>query len=110
MYAIFRQEREKYAKHRNKSQKYPSKYLSLIMDGMDQQKTDLPHIISNPKSMAGCYTLETHVTGVRVHGRSTFMFIDCGQFPHDSNLTIEILLRTCEQLQVSFIFGITVAL
>ena len=68
---------------------------------MDQQKTDLPHITSNPKSIAGCYTLETHVTGVHVHGRSTFMFIDWRQFPHDSNLTIEIPLRTCEQLQVS---------
>lgn len=62
-----RDEREKYAKHRHKAEKYPSKYLSLIIDGMDQEKTNIPHILSNPKSMAGAYTLETHVTGVQVH-------------------------------------------
>ena len=43
--------------------------------------------------MAGSFTLETHVTGIRAHGRSTTMVIDCGEFPHDSNLTIEIMLR-----------------
>ena len=99
-YISFRTEREKYAKHRNKAQKYPSQYVSIIVDGMDQEKTDLPHIISNPKSMAGSHTLETHVTGIRAHGRSTMMFIDWGQFLHDSNLTIEILLRMCQHLHV----------
>lgn len=34
--------------------KHRIQYLSIIMDGMDQDKTDLPHIISNPKSIAGC--------------------------------------------------------
>ena len=38
--------------------------------------------------------------GIRAHGRSTMMVIVCGQFPHDSNLTIEIILRMFEQLQV----------
>jgi len=88
---ICRTEREKYAKHRHKAEKYPSKYLSIIIDGMDQDKTNIPHLISTPKALAGNYTLETHVTGVRAHGRSTMMFIDCQQFPHDSNLTIELL-------------------
>ena len=95
-----RSEREKYAKHRRKSEKFQDKYLSLIIDGMDQDKTDIPHIISNPKAMAGCYTLETHVTGVRVHGQCTLMVIDCGQFPHDSNLTIEAMLQLLHHLKV----------
>ena len=95
---LYRKEREKYAKHRNKAQKYPSKYASIIIDGMDQDKTDVPHIIMKPKSMAGAYTLETHVTGIRAHGQNTMMVIDCGQFPHDGNLTIEIILRMCQQL------------
>ena len=42
-------EREKYMKHRRKAEKQPSKYISLIIDGMDQDKTNVPHIISNPK-------------------------------------------------------------
>lgn len=67
---------------------------------MDQDKTNIPHIISNPKALAGNYTLETHVTGVRVHGRCSIMFIDCGQFKHDSNLTITILLKVFLKMKV----------
>lgn len=67
--------------------------MSIIIDGMDQDKTNVPHLISTPKALSGAYTLETHVTGVRVHGRCTMMFIDCQQFPHDSNLTIELLTQ-----------------
>ncbi len=54
---------------------------------MDQSKTNIPHIVNNPKVMAGAYRLETHITGVKVHGRFTMMFIDSGQFNHDTNLT-----------------------
>ena len=36
-------------KHRQKAEKEPSKYISLIIDRMDQAKTNIPHIISNPK-------------------------------------------------------------
>ena len=64
---------------------------------MDQDKTDIPHIISKPKAMAGAATLETHVTGARAHGQLTVMAIDCGQYPHDSNL---ILLRLFKELKV----------
>ena len=55
---------------------------SIIIDGMYQDKTDIPHIISKPKAMAGAATLETHVTGARAHGQLTVMAIDCGQYPH----------------------------
>ena len=109
IHTVHRKEREKYAKHRNKAQKYQSNYVSIIIDGMDQDKTDVSHIISNPKSMAGAYTLETHVTGVRAHGRCTMMVIDCGQFPHDSNITIEILLRMIQQLKALCITIIVLA-
>ena len=95
-----RSEREKYAKHRHKSEKHPGTYLSVIIDGMDQDKTDIPHIITNPKALAGAYRLETHITGVRAHGHCTFMLIDSGEFPHDSNLTIEALLRVFRHLKV----------
>jgi hypothetical protein len=75
---------------------------------MDQDKTDIPHIFSNPKAMAGSYTLETHVTGVRAHGHCTMMVIDCGQFNHDSNLTIEILLHMLQHLKVLHVFAVYV--
>jgi len=59
---------------------------------MDQSKTALPHIPSNPKSLAGQYTLPTHHTGIHAHGRLTMIAVDWGQFPHDSNLTINALM------------------
>ena len=58
MNMIHRRKREKYAKHIRKAQKYPELYLSIIIDGLDQSKTDLPHI-TNPKLLAGCHTLST---------------------------------------------------
>ena len=33
-------------------------------------------------------------------GLIIMMFIDCGQFSHDSNLTVEVLLRVFHQLKV----------
>lgn len=101
MHQPFRNEREKYAKHRHKAEHTPAKYLSVIIDGMDQDKTDIPHIISNPKALVGNQTLETHITGVKVHGRLTLMAIDCGQFKHDSNLTLEVLMRVMMELKVN---------
>lgn len=94
------QEREKYAKHQQKAGKYSDKYICVIIDGMDQDKTDIPHITSNPKAIAGAYTLDTHVTGAIAHGRCTMMAVDCGDFPHDSNLTIEVIVRLLHQFKV----------
>lgn len=50
--------------------------------------------------MAGAFTLETHITGVRAHGRGVFMFIDSNDFKHDSNLTIEVITRTLFHFKV----------
>lgn len=72
----------------------------MIIDGMDQDKTDIPHIITNPKAISGSYKLETHITGIRAHGRCTLMVIDCGQFHHDTNLTIEVFLQLFHLLKV----------
>ena len=52
------------------------------------------------KMIAGAYLLETHITGIRAHGRKTIMCLDCNDFRHDSNLTIEIILRMLVQFKV----------
>ena len=98
---MYRKECEKYAKHRRKNEKYSSMYLSLIIDGMDQEKTNIPHIISNPKVLAGGYTLETHVTGVRCHGHGVTMFIDWRQYAYDTNMTIQLLIETFSKCKVN---------
>ena len=48
-------------------------------------------------------TLKTHITGVISHGHpqpggKIFKFLDLNQYPHDSNLTINCLLRVLHDL------------
>ena len=90
---INRDGREKYAKHRCKAEKEPERYLSLIIDGMDQEKTKILHILSKPKALAGSYLLETHITGVKMYGRGSKMYTDHQQYPHDANLTAELVSK-----------------
>ena len=71
---------------------------------MDQEKTNIPHILSKPKALAGSFTLDTHITGVKVHGRGSNMYIDYQQFPHDANLTAELLSKTILDCKVKTIY------
>lgn len=43
-------ERAKLAKHRKKAYDEPEKYLGLVIDGMDQKKTELPHFVGFQKA------------------------------------------------------------
>ena len=74
-------------------------YLSVILDGMDQRKTNLPHLQAwgsfNGLSQEGY--LHTHVTGAIVHGRNNMFIIDYQQWPQDSNLILNVLFGSaCE--------------
>ena len=95
---LCRIERKKYHRHREKSRADPDKYGTVIIDGMDQAKTNLPHTRKLSKSTSGLWRLRTHVTGSLFHtqsphGKLAFSFIDLLQWPHDSNLTITILVK-----------------
>ncbi|XP_071958009.1 uncharacterized protein [Antedon mediterranea] len=92
-------ERRKYYKHMQKARQNPNKYLSIIIDGMDQSKTDLPSFACESKETSKMWKLATHVTGVLVHGRHGHCFIDLKQFPHDSNLTCNIILTVLSEIQ-----------
>ena len=45
------EQRRKYYKHRDKAILRSGKYLSIIMDAMDQKKTDLPQLMRKPKDI-----------------------------------------------------------
>ena len=79
--------------NREKARQEPQKYLSIIVDGMDQNKTDLPHFTRKSKSAGNMWVLRTHITGAILHGRRSFAFIDVHLWPHDSNLTNNIILN-----------------
>ena len=74
----------KYYEHRRKATENPNKYMLIIIDGMDQSKTAVPHFLEQTKSTSLMYRLKMHVTGVLVHSQHTYGFFDYGQFHHSS--------------------------
>ncbi|CAC5417793.1 unnamed protein product [Mytilus coruscus] len=66
---------------------------SIIVDGMDQAKTHIPHFIDMPKNLEPKNLLQSHITGIIIHGKGTKIYLDVSQYPHDSNLTMHCLLN-----------------
>ena len=101
-FSYTRNERQKYYHHREKSRQNPEKFITVIVDGMDQSKTNVPNLSRRTKSTQNLWHLPTHVTGVLVHTRSTkgkkaFAFCDLYQYQHDSNLSINVLIMALLQ-------------
>ena len=90
----FSTERRKYYKHIFKAKKYPEKYMSLIIDGMDQKTTSLPKPKLLSKLTSNAWRLACHVVAVIVHGRGNHVYVDVGEIPQDSNTTCNILVNT----------------
>ena len=51
-----RRERQKYYYHQEKSRSEPEKYLTIIINGMDQNKTNVPTDKINTESLATSYS------------------------------------------------------
>ena len=64
----FRAERMVYYRHRSKARAYPEKYLSLILDGMDQAKTNIPHYPSDSK-----VSVMHNSLFIRLRGRGNYL-------------------------------------
>ena len=67
--------------------------MSIIVDGMDQNATNLPHFKRQSKSAVNLWNLRTHVTGAIIHDNGCYTYCDILQWPHDPNLTINIFLH-----------------
>ena len=65
----------------------------MIIDGMDQAKLLVPNLRRWAKAYSSAWRLRTHLTGVINHGREVVGLFDLFQWPHDSNLTMNVLLR-----------------
>lgn len=91
-----REENNKYCSHLEKARSSPGKYMTLIIDGMDQAKTNLPYTKLVAKSTSSLWRVPTHVSGVLVHtkapcGKLAYSFVDLLQWPHDSNMTMDLI-------------------
>ncbi|XP_063406405.1 uncharacterized protein LOC134690365 [Mytilus trossulus] len=86
-------ERQKYYKHIQKAKKHPDKYLSIIIDGMDQSKTEIPHYMYVSSMVSCLWKLRVHLAGAIVHGVGIYGFFDYMQYQHGSALTIHVLIN-----------------
>lgn len=89
-----RQERKRYYAHRQKAIECPDEVISMIVDGMDQNKTNLPSFVCVTKACQNLWSLRTHLTGYLVHGVGAHNYFDFLQWSHDCNLTLCTLLQT----------------
>ena len=93
----FREQRTNYYKHRFKAKETPEKLMTVIIDGMDQAKLMLPMILKLSKAFSDAVKLKTHLTGCLDHGRAPYVIIDFFTWKHDSNHTINCLLKVLER-------------
>ena len=93
-----RQERKRYYSNRQSAVENPDEVISIILDGMDQNKTNLPSLVRVPKSCQNLWCLRTHLTGCLVHGVGAFHFFDFLQWSRDRNLTLCSLMETILQI------------
>ncbi|KXJ05596.1 hypothetical protein AC249_AIPGENE17471, partial [Exaiptasia diaphana] len=93
-------ERRNYYMHGIKARLEPNRYLSMMLDGMDQNKTRIPHFSQTTKIDDGLGKLKTHITGVLVNARSTaYAYVDVCEYPHDPNLTINLIMSALSEEQ-----------
>ncbi|XP_076090729.1 uncharacterized protein LOC143062813 isoform X2 [Mytilus galloprovincialis] len=91
--------REKYYKHRTKSQENPQQYLSLIIDNMDQSKTNLPRFPFVSKADNSLTKLHHHVTGVLCHSlQKAYAFTWTDQFASNCNVTLNCLMTVLDDV------------
>ncbi|VDI12358.1 Hypothetical predicted protein, partial [Mytilus galloprovincialis] len=72
-------ERRKYYKHIQKAKEQPERYSSVIIDSMDQSKTQLSHFLYKPKFTGNMWKLRVHFIGVLLNEISTYGFFDPSQ-------------------------------
>ena len=85
------------------SKMHPKKYLCIIHDKMDQQKTSIPRLQLVPKFVNHVMQLPISLTGMLTHGHGqrAYGHFSMGLWPSDPNFTIGSLamcLRNLERL------------
>ena len=89
-------EKSKYYKHKAKGRRpEPKKHMSVIVDGMDQAKTNSPKPARMSKDTESLFQYGSVVTGVLSHGDTATpaaAYLSDSSLPKDANLVIYILV------------------
>ena len=105
--AIARAERAKFYKHGRKSNMTKSigmnktwwKYASVIIDGMTQWTTRLPHFRRIPKHLDKKDFLDVHNMGSMIENVGRFMDFNYANFKDDANFLVNVLHRDILRIQ-----------
>jgi hypothetical protein len=89
-------ERRKYYKHRWKSRSRSHRYFSVIVDGMDQNKTDILRLKRETAASSNLPKLNVSVIGVISHGHEPHAtaYLVPSEYPKDSSFTMQVVLLT----------------
>ena len=68
--------------------------MSIIIDGMDQDKSNVPRSSTNAKEIKAVEPYPFSVVGVMVHGFEYRSYLVKPTWKHDTNLTIHLLMKT----------------
>ncbi|XP_070561780.1 uncharacterized protein [Ptychodera flava] len=92
-------ERRVYHNTREQARTESDEVMCVIQDGMDQAKTSIPHLVEPDKLTALLARIRLHLTGNIIHtnvpgGKIVPAYLDVLNFPHDSNLSMNLLLQS----------------
>jgi hypothetical protein len=74
-------------------------FLSIIIDGADQQKNGVPRYCEKTYALQGAWRMPIHVYGALVHGYDPQIFLIPDHVRQGVNVTVEVLQRTLRQLE-----------
>ena len=97
-FADVKLERLEYHRKKELARKHGGAYLSMIIDGMDQAKTNLPGADGTRNSGGFSTQMKTRVIGVIVHGRGVFNYIVPGNVPHTMDVIFTIFLKVLQEI------------
>jgi hypothetical protein len=86
-------ERNVYYRHKEKAKRNPSKYLSIISDGMDQNKTLLPRSRTRAKVLDKGNLVKYKLQGVLVHNQGSYTYVVPPWVHETANLIVSTYTR-----------------
>jgi hypothetical protein len=94
-------EREAYYDRAEHAMFDPTKYMSLMIDGMDKNKTKIPRFSQNLQQE---WQMSQHITGILDHGRGSFFYRSYPNMRNDGNEGIHcFLLHLANRLEESHV-------
>jgi hypothetical protein len=91
--ALISKDKDGYYSRGAKAVMRPADFLSLIVDGADQEKYSLPYRPRPMKVVDNCWRQKNHVMGAISHGRQVFAYIATDDIKQGNNVTIEVVHR-----------------